>query len=437
MNVTSAPLTLFVTLILLVTSAQIGLEASDQIDADMHSQHAPWPMHGGNPQHTGLSSYSISGNLGEVEKKIGGYHFSGTPVIAENGTIYVSTTSCGVYCLDPSGEILCKFETAAPVKGSPALSSDGTLYVATYTDGYFNNEYSNYLYSIEMNGSVNWMRPLDGFGCQFGPCVTDDGRIYVGTTQGNLSAFNEDGEMLWSYNAEDDIRCSPAVDHNGSVYFSCFGGYIYSLSRDGELRWKFPVAGPQWSTPTIGNDGTVYYGAEDGKLYAISSNGSERWNYTTGGSIRYGVAIGPDNSIYVQSGVKLQKIADNGSLIWETGGDFDATFNQAPTVDRDGTVIIERGVETSQGIMYNLEAYTADGNLKWSMRFDGAGDEEQPFSASISESGKVLVINEGQYLYIVGDAVDEQFYLVTMGAIVLVAAAFIIFILWYDKRRRK
>jgi hypothetical protein len=51
-----------------------------------------WAMGGNDPGNTGLSSFSIDGNGGIVEKRNGYLHLSGTPIISANGTIYVSST---------------------------------------------------------------------------------------------------------------------------------------------------------------------------------------------------------------------------------------------------------------------------------------------------------------------------------------------------------
>jgi outer membrane protein assembly factor BamB len=287
------------------------------------------------------------------------------------------------------------------------------------------------LYSIDTNGSVNWVHPISGNGSWGGPCVSDDGRIFLGTDQGDLHCFNQDGTLAWNYHAGGGIWCCPAIGSGNSVYFSTSGRYLYALTGEGELEWRKAVGEYQYSSPSIGEDGTIYYGSHNSFVYAIWPNGTERWSYNTTGPIYRGLALGPDGSIYVQSGSKLRKIID-GELAWEVGN-FTWGNNRAPTVDRDGNVITEWGVDTDRGIVFYIGAFSSNGDPLWEMRI-GAGFDE-PYSASITPDGKVLVTVEGKNLYVIGDDPSEDLWIqLGLEACVIAAAAVIIFLVW--KRRK-
>lgn len=410
--------TVMVALILVTTFSTTSLGGDTSGDYSSPS----WSMYGRDPQHTSLASFSIDGIDGAVETKISGYSLSGTPVIDGNGMIYVSSTYRGVYCFDPHGNVRWTFRTGESVRGTPAFSDEGTLYLATYSDFWAHEGSGNYLYSIDTDGYLNWKRPTGGGGSMFGPCVGENGNIYLGTTNGDLLAFNDEGVLLWRFNAEDDVISTPAVDGNGSIYFSCYDGYLYCLSSDGQLKWRFPIGGQQYSSPSISDDGNIYFGSSNGKVYAIDPGGEEIWNYSTNGSIYRGLALGPDGSIYVQSGSKLQRIDVDGSLIWEVDGEYYSQFNQVPTVDLEGNVIIEVCLQTDQDRRYYLECYDSDGVFRFSFRFDG-DYYDKPFPASITDEGKILVVNDDQGLYIIGNDPNIDRYLTMALEIVLIAVA--------------
>jgi outer membrane protein assembly factor BamB len=285
------------------------------------------------------------------------------------------------------------------------------------------------LYSIDTNGSVNWVHPIGGSGSYGGPCVSDDGRIFLGTDRGDLHCFNQDGTLAWNYHAEGGIWSCPAIGPGNSVYFSTSSGYLYALTGEGELEWRKAVGEYQWSSPSIGEDGTIYYGSLNSFVYAIWPNGTERWSYNTTGPIYRGLALGPDGSIYVQSGSKLRKIID-GEVAWEVGN-FTWDQNRAPTVDRDGNVIIEYGLD--HGHIFYVGSFSPSGEEMWSVEVGGGYDE--PYSASITPDGKVLVTVDGKYFYVIGDDPREDTWiLLGLEAIIIVAAIAIIFFVWRGKR---
>jgi len=388
-----------------------------------------WAMSGNDPGNMGLSSFSIDGNGGIVEKKIGYYSLTGTPIISDDGNIHVSSKSNAVYCFDPSGEVLWKFQIMTAVMGSPALSSDGTLYIATYSSGYS----ADYLYSIDVDGQLNWISPLGGGGSWLGPVLTEDGTIHVCTQQGDLRTFNEEGDLLWSYHADDEIWSSPAVDDNGSVYFSCHDGNIYSISREGELRWKFPVGGQQWASPSVGHDGTVFFGSHSGVVYAINPDGTERWSYVTNKKIMQGVGIGPDDSVYVQSGDRLLRIGSDGILMWWVLSPIDEEHfwcSQKPTVDSEGNVLVGMVRMEDWERRYYLEAYDESGAPLWSVRLtEYISSSDTFFPASITDEGEVLVVIKG-YLHIIDDPYESLFLQLAAEGIILVIGAAALLMAW-------
>jgi len=91
----------------------------------------------------------------------------------------------------------------------------------------------------------------------------------------------EDPELLWSYQAGDEIRSSPVSCENLIVTGSG-NGFVYCLDEKGQFQWKFET-GNMIEAPALILDGIVYIGNMDGALYAIDLyTGKEVWKYQGG-----------------------------------------------------------------------------------------------------------------------------------------------------------
>ena len=75
--------------------------------------------------------------------------------------------------------------------------------------------------------------------------------------------------LLWRFQTEDDVSCSPAVV-DGVVYIGSDDNYVYALdATTGEERWRFQTDGNVRSSPAV-VDGVVYIGSFEGYVYAIT-----------------------------------------------------------------------------------------------------------------------------------------------------------------------
>ena len=63
---------------------------------------------------------------------LGGGAISAAPILAEDETIYV-VTSTALVAVSPEGKLLARSSAGAGGDSSPTLDSDGTIYVATRT----------------------------------------------------------------------------------------------------------------------------------------------------------------------------------------------------------------------------------------------------------------------------------------------------------------
>ncbi len=142
--------------------------------------------------------------------------------------------------------------SSARLLASPAIADindDAELdIVQVSTDG------SMYVYDVQ--GTLLWKAVLDsaadGFGAQerTGKAVIEDLdgdgslEVVVPSASGSVSAFDSEGELIWTFGADDSVTSTPIVanfdpDQPGyEVIFGSGDSYMYVLNQDGELIWK-------------------------------------------------------------------------------------------------------------------------------------------------------------------------------------------------------
>nr|6TJB_A Chain A, Cake2 [synthetic construct]6TJB_B Chain B, Cake2 [synthetic construct]6TJB_C Chain C, Cake2 [synthetic construct]6TJB_D Chain D, Cake2 [synthetic construct]6TJB_E Chain E, Cake2 [synthetic construct] len=73
-----------------------------------------------------------------------------------------------------------RFKTGKAIEASPVIGEDGTIYVGS-NDGH--------LYAINPDGTEKW-RFKTGKAIEASPVIGEDGTIYVGSNDGHLYAIN-------------------------------------------------------------------------------------------------------------------------------------------------------------------------------------------------------------------------------------------------------
>ncbi|MEH7460252.1 PQQ-binding-like beta-propeller repeat protein [Bacillus sp. JJ1127] len=264
----------------------------------------------------------------------GGYS---TPVIAEDGTIYV--TADNLTAFNPDGSI--KWQVKTPYNTTPVLDRDGTIYVrgkggidaynpdgskkwsanTIIEDGYspsplllsrggiiytlvFSNNKNNYLYAHDKNGKELWEksvpRTLSGTGFTLG--INDE--IFV-NTQDKLYVFDKNGNIVhqWQEKQKEGLVSAPTVSStDGTIYV---GGrdYTYAYNPDYSLKWKSPTKGIILAAPVIDKNGVIYAKTDD-ELYALNPDGTLKWKMPKSptafrtASHNDSIIIGKDGTLY-------------------------------------------------------------------------------------------------------------------------------------------
>lgn len=123
------------------------------------------------------------------------FGFSGGPVVAADGTVYVASNGGKLVALDPDGAVRWEAVLPAPPVGAPALGASGDVYVA---------DRSGNLSAVKPDGNLRWtvVDPLqgaeagDGMAALAGP-ITDQNETAYYATEMNLLAVTLDGDLRW------------------------------------------------------------------------------------------------------------------------------------------------------------------------------------------------------------------------------------------------
>ena len=193
------------------------------------------------------------------------------------------------------------------------------------------------------------------------------GRMYVGTTFGDLAAFSTDScARAWSVNVGPGAASSPAIVSGVAYVATSRGGIAAYKATTGALRWRTNVS-PGFGTPTVSH-GRIIAAGRDGNVYAFkSSDGRLLWSAAVGA----GVESPP--SYTAVGGVLYVGSADGSvyALDPSTG-----TVNEARSMPVGGPVsappAIRSGrlfVATENGIVTASDNY---GVKKWSTQVGGA-----------------------------------------------------------------
>jgi outer membrane protein assembly factor BamB len=279
--------------------------------------------------------------------------------------------------------------TAVPVYGNMSISGD-QLYIAGY-----NGKVYTFNANTRLSSSITLEE--DDFRPIVGGTVVDNGKVYVGSSNGNLYALDAASlTRVWRFETGNKIWSTPAVD-NGVIFVGSFDKKVYAVDANtGVQKWSFTTEGAILATPVIDN-GTVYVASFDRKIYALDeATGSLKWQFPAAGQngdsplkwfwatpvISNGILYAPclDGKVYA---VKTQ----DGALV--TTFDLGTEISSSPVVV-DGKVV----VATQDAKIYSLDASgTKSQILVVDLRIKDSNQSKLTVSASLSASGGIVFIH--------------------------------------------
>ena len=88
--------------------------------------------------------------------------------------------------------------------------------------------------------TLNWKGTTNGV-IFSSPVIDGNGVIYVGSNDNNLTAFNPDGSIKWTFATGNWVDSSPALSKDeNTVYVGSWDNFLHAVnSEDGTLAWSF------------------------------------------------------------------------------------------------------------------------------------------------------------------------------------------------------
>ena len=152
-----------------------------------------------------------------------GHEVWSTPSIGPDQTVYFGSNDGWVYAVTSSGQSKWVEEVKGQVWGSPLVSDDGFIYVAST---------SKYVTKLDAaTGDQLWATKTEGL-TNSSPIAGPDGTIYVGTTAGTIFALDpDDGMPKWTYSVGNAIHATMALS-DGRLHFGSTDRNFYSIWTD-------------------------------------------------------------------------------------------------------------------------------------------------------------------------------------------------------------
>ena len=287
-----------------------------------------------------------------------------------------------------------KYQTGGEVLSPPAISR-GRIYFGS-TDGN--------LYALNRQGKLLWTFKT-GFPIRTTPAIGEDGTTYLGTDainalgrlEGILFAINPSGTLRWNLtipNTGEGIESlsSPTIAPDGTIYVSDVGFRIIAVNPDGTIKWEYATHGEVVAPPALATDGTIYVAIDDPDaagvctnkcLLALNPDGTPKWGalFLTPGFSS--PAVGPDGTVYIDSWA----VNPDGAVRWRNPGKF-----QSPSIGGDGTIYgtIEGG----------LSALNPNGTLEWTFPTEKSGGICTPTGCSyLNVALSAAAIDSNQVIY--------------------------------------
>ena len=244
-----------------------------------------------------------------------------SPVVTDDGTIYIGSTDNRLYALSSDGAVLDGWPLIAPNDvGTPVVQT-------TDDDGEGDTIYfisGGKLYGVSLEGDEQSVF-APGTAIRSIPAVGNDGSIFFGADNERVYALYSGGtsnDLRWRFNTGENVSSSPVIGVNGDIYIGSESARVYSLNTNGLLNWSVTLKKPVHSALSIGADGTIYAGSDDKSMYAISSEGTIRWAQPTGGRVRSAAVIDSEGTVYFgSSDKKIYAVYDDapslsGENVW-------------------------------------------------------------------------------------------------------------------------
>jgi len=342
---------------------------------------SPWPIWGGDPQHTFRSPYSGPAKCDTtlIYRNTSGYFNTG-PLIGPDDDIYIFSSFDETYLgtagykgavvkrLTADGTVV--WQTLVSTEKStvfiePVLTSQNSLIIAC-DDGTLAKVLADgtleYRYSDQAGPGASWGLNLD-----------KDGNIYYLPDNDRLSSFNPSGILRWQKINIGKICHDGPISADGRQTYTGLMDTLLALSNDGEIMWKY--IGGYGCHPSVNNAGNILtFSYTDSSVICLSSNGKLKWKkqVVVNGILLYdifnNISIGPKGEIivflYSLNDCYAVSLDRDGEINWFSSltevEPSKSTWTSCSIVDKDGNLYCSK-----KGTLFSLDN---SGNIRWTIQ---------------------------------------------------------------------
>lgn len=333
-----------------------------------------------------------------------------SPVVAEDGTIYIGDSQSRLVALNPDGDIAWTVRLpGGNILSTPAIGGDASIYIVSTTRS--DDHFRSTLHSIAPDGTLRWSSEFPsalstsaspttwtfeqrtyvflytGFWLliydDLGRLVTQDRSSLCNTITGS-SALDDLLDLLWEFFTEGDVDFDTtafiappvptvAIADSSNVTPPCLP-LVVIMSRCGVLvrQWdprnpsdlntlwthSFDPDGYFFSSPAITPFGTLVVGREDGRVQAYSIVTGERlWRYNAEESV-FSTPASFGRQWYIASASHLNVVDYNGDLLQRF--ELHSPTRSSPVLT--GNLVHLQSAEGLHSFSFDLSHYSVDGS---------------------------------------------------------------------------
>lgn len=198
-----------------------------------------------------------------------GDEISGSPVIDKEGNVYIASDA--VYSFNQKGKLKWLYQPSDEDEiyffASPVIGDDGNIYIG-HTEGS--------LVALTNKGRIKWIAPTPEEDPIRSAIVIDiDNNLFFGDENGIIHIKKQHQDIEQLFETDYYIFASPAIDTLSNIYITSDDGFFYCINKSGKLLYKRQIAEDSKeimysSSPIISDNGTVYVGSWEGSLYAFT-----------------------------------------------------------------------------------------------------------------------------------------------------------------------
>ncbi len=197
-----------------------------------------------------------------------------------------------------------------PIAGGPVVAADGTVYLSIGSDQ---------LVAVSSEGKKLWQVTIPREQGQEGitaPAIGPDGTIYVVGFNGSLSAVTPQGSLKWTILQDvktNQVLTSPIVDAQGNIYYAT-DPKVYAVAAQGEVIWKEFLPTYSYTDPSLRISGDGKYLLFEDTIMDIT-NGRTLVKSTMNAMDE--IVVGTDGELYILNPDMVNQLtltAESGTL---------------------------------------------------------------------------------------------------------------------------